>query len=175
MKRFLFPILAVAFASTLFADGPPKPNPRLGELQYFTGQWNCSGTAFAFLGMPEHKTTATIDGTWAFDNHWLELHYKEPKTVTNPAPVEVQYFWGWDDQTKKFASSAVDNGGGHFNQSSPGWVGELITFDGEMHIAGKTMKFHDVFTKVSSSRLMHRGEAEMDGKWTKLDEETCTK
>jgi hypothetical protein len=32
-----------------------------------------------------------------------------------------------------------------------------------------------VFTKVSATKVMHRGEAEIDGKWTKLDEETCTK
>jgi len=175
LKRILF-LIAFAFsASTLLADGLPGPSPKLEELQYIAGHWTCTGTAFPFLGMPEHKTTATIDGTWTLNDHWLEVHYKEPKTGTNPAPVEVRYLWGWDDQTKKFASSAADNGGGHFNQSSPGWEGDQITFAGEMHIGGKTMKFRDVFTKGSGSNLMHRGEALMDGKWTKLDEETCTK
>jgi hypothetical protein len=174
LKRILFPILAIAFASSTLA-APPGPSPRLAELQYFAGHWTCKGTAFPFMGMPEHKTTATIEGTWTFDNHWLQFHYKEPKTATNPAPVEVQYHWGWDEQTRKFASSAVDNGGGHFVQDSPGWDGDKITFEGDMHIGGKTMRFHDVFTKVSTSTLIHRGEAVMDGKWTKLDEETCTK
>jgi hypothetical protein len=177
LKRILFAILAIAFASStlLAADAPPQPSPRLEELRSLAGHWTCKGTAFPFMGMPEHRTTATIDGTWGFDNHWLQFHYKELRTATNPAPVEVQYFWGWDEQTKKFASSAVDNGGGHFNQNSQGWDGDTITFEGDMHIAGKTMRFHDVFTKMNASTLMHRGEAVMDGKWTKLDEETCTK
>ena len=37
------------------------------------------------------------------------------------------------------------------------------------------MKFHDVFTRRNASTVMHEGEVVIDGKWTKLDEETCTK
>jgi hypothetical protein len=44
-----------------------------------------------------------------------------------------------------------------------------------MHAGGMTMKVRDVFTKVSATKLNHMSEVEMDGKWTKLDEETCTK
>jgi uncharacterized protein DUF1579 len=170
LKRVLFLILALA-SSTLLA----APGPRLTELQPLAGHWTCQGTAFAFLGMPEHKTSATIDGAWTLNNYWFELHYQESKSATNPAPVEVIYFWGWDDQTRKFASSAVDNGGGHFNQSSTGWDGDAITFEGDMHIAGTTMRFHDVFQKAGASTIRHKGEAQIDGKWTKLDEESCTK
>lgn len=174
MKRSLIPLLALAFSTSLLA-APPVPNPRLAELRSFSGHWTCSGTAFAFLGMPEHKTTATIDGTWGLNDYWIDVHYKEAKSAANPGPVEVRYFWGWDEENKQFTSVAVDNGGGHFAQSSPGWEKDAITFAGNMHIAGKTMKFHDVFTRVNATKMMHRGEAEIDGKWTKLDEETCTK
>ena len=174
MKRILLSILAITFASSLLA-APPTPSRKLRELDSLAGHWTCNGTAFAFLGLPEHKTRSTIDAAWTMNDHWLQVHYKEPQTATNPSPVEVQYSWGWDDQTSKFASVAVDNGGGHFIQSSPGWVGDEITFEGDMHIAGTTMRFHDIFTKVSASKIMHRGEAVIDGTWTKLDEETCTK
>ena len=44
-----------------------------------------------------------------------------------------------------------------------------------MHGGGTTMKVRDVFTKVSSTKVEHMSEVEMGGKWTKLDEETCTK
>jgi hypothetical protein len=171
LKRILFAILTLAIAASAIAD----PNPKLRELAPLAGHWTCNGTAFAFLGMPEHKTTATIDSKWTFNDYWLQFHFTEAKTAANPMPVEVEYHWGWDEQTKQFAATAVDNGGGHFNQTSPGWNGDAITFDGEMHIAGTTMKFHDVFTKITATKIMHRGEALIDGKWTKLDEETCTK
>jgi hypothetical protein len=177
MKRILFPIAALTLTlSTLVAADPtPGPNARIKELKPLEGRWSCQGTAFAFMGMPEHKTTATFEATWALNDYWLQASFREARTATNSAPVEVRYFWGWDDQTKKFASIGVDNGGAHFVHTSPGWDGDKITFDGELRIGGKTMKFHDVFTKMSGSKLMHKGEAEIDGKWTKLDEETCTK
>ena len=63
-------------------------------------------------------------------------------------------------------------------------VGDLSRFhpllhqvvgDGDMHAGGTTMKVRDVFTKVSSTKVEHMSEVEMGGKWTKLDEETCTK
>jgi hypothetical protein len=172
LKRIVLPLALALLSTTLTAE---TPNAKLDELRPLAGHWTCEGTAFPFLGMPEHKTRAVIEAAWDLNDHWLGVHYKESKSATNPSPVEVRYSWGWDDQTKTFFSSAVDNGGGHFNQTSPGWEGSEITFDGEMHIAGSTMKFHDVFTKVSPSTIRHRGEAVIDGKWTKLDEETCRK
>ncbi len=177
MKRILFPILALAFASStlLAADAPPGPNPKLKELKYFAGTWTCKGTGFAFMGTPEHKTTAKVEGVWTLNDYWLALRYHETKTALNAAPVDVKIFWGWDDQLKKFASGAVDNMGAYFIQNSPGWDGDKMTWEGDMHAGGMTMKVRDVFTKVSASKLMHMAEVEMDGKWTKLDEETCTK
>lgn len=175
MKHLLSPIVALALASTVAAADPPGPNPKVKELKALEGRWSCQGAAFAFMGFPEHKTTAKMEATWGLDGYWLVVDFRENKTAINPNPVEVRYFWGWDAKVKKFASSGVDNSGAHFVHTSPGWEGDKITFDGELDIAGKVLKFHDVYTKVSATKVMHRGEAEIDGKWTKLDEETCTK
>jgi len=54
-------------------------------------------------------------------------------------------------------------------------VKDTLTFNGDMHGGGTTMKVRDVFTKVSATKVEHMSEVEMNGKWTKLDEETCTK
>src|SRR5712691_594932 len=106
MKRNLFPILVLAFAVTtvLAADAPPGPNPKLKDLKYFAGTWQCKGTGFAFMGTPEHKTAATVEASWTLDNYWLMLRYKESKTAINAHPADVKVFWGFDEQTKKFAS-----------------------------------------------------------------------
>ena len=177
MKRILLPIIALAFTASvvLAADAPPGPNPKLKELKYFAGNWSCKGTSFAFMGTPEHKTSASVEASWTLNNYWLSLYYHESKTATNAQPVAVRVFWGWDEQAKKFASGSVDDMGSYAIQNSPGWDGNKLTFEGDMHTSGGTMKTRDVFTKVSATKLEHFSELEMDGKWTKLDEETCTK
>lgn len=175
MKQLSFSLTAIVLASSTLAAADATPSAKLKELKVLDGRWSCQGTAFAFMGLPEHKTTATFQTTWALNGYWMQASFTETRTAANPTPVEVRYFWGWNDQMKKFISAGVDNSGAHFTHVSPGWDGDKITFDGELRIAEKTLKFHDVFTKVSASKVMHRGEAEIDGKWTKLDEETCTK
>jgi len=177
MKRIYFSIIALAFIATpIFAmDAPPGPNPKLKELSYFAGNWSCKGTGFAFMGMPEHKTTASVEGSWTLDKYWLAMRYHETKTSINAYPIDVRIFMGWDDELQKFASGAVDNMGGYFTQNSPGWEGDKLTFEGAMHAGGHTMKVRDVFTKMSATKVQHMSEVEMEGKWTKLDEETCIK
>jgi len=177
MKRATFLVIAVAFAaSQLFAaDAPPGPNPKLKELKYFSGSWSCKGTGFAFMGTPEHKTAANVEAAWTLDGYWLSLRYHETKTSINAHPVDVRVFWGWDEQQKKFASGSVDNFGSYAIQSSTGWDGDKLTFEGDMHTSGGTVKTRDVFTKASATKVHHMAEAEMDGKWMKMDEEDCTK
>ena len=177
MKRVLFPILALTFvaSSVLAMDAPPGPNPKLKELNYFVGNWQCKGTGFAFMGMPEHKTSAMVEANWTLDKYWLSVHYHESKTAINAHPVDVKIFWGWDEQTKKIISGSFDNMGTQMSQSSAGWNGNKLTFEGDMRAGGMTMKARDFFTKVSATELEHMAEVEMNGKWTKLDEETCKK
>ena len=177
MKRILLPVIILAFAasSVLAADAPPGPNPKLKELKYFAGTWQCKGTSFAFMGTPEHKTVAMVEASWILNDYWLSLRYHESKTAINAHPFDVRVFWGWDEQVKKFSAGSVDNMGSYAIQSSPGWDGNKLTFDGDMHAGGTTMKTRDVFTKASATKVEHFAEVEMDAKWTKLDEETCTK
>jgi hypothetical protein len=177
MKRILLLIIILAFAasSVLAADAPPGPNPKLKELKYFEGIWQCTGTGFAFMGTPEHKTSAKVTANWVLDNYWLSVRYEESKTAINVHPADVKIFWGWDEQVKKFSSGSVDNMGSYVIEYSPGWDGNKLTFDGDMHGGGATMKVRDLFTKVSATKVSHSSEVEMNGKWTKLDEETCNK
>ena len=177
MKRIVFTIIALAFATApLFAaDAPPGPNPKLKELAYFAGTWSCKGTGFAFMGTPEHKTAATVDAAWILNKYWLSLRYHEMNTAINAHPIDVRVMWGFDEQTKTFTSTSADNMGGYIAQNSSGWDGNKLTWDGELHAGGGTMKARDVFTKVSATKVEHKGEAEIDGKWMTMDEETCTK
>src|SRR5437868_4986087 len=71
MKRILLPIIVLAFTASyvLAADAPPGPNPKLKELAYFAGNWHCEGNGFAFMGTPEHKTSANVEASWTLNNY----------------------------------------------------------------------------------------------------------
>jgi hypothetical protein len=64
--------------------------------------------------------------------------------------------------------------GGYNTGASDGWNGDAITFEGPWHLGTQTVKARDTFTK-NGTKLMHVGEMEMDGKWVKYGQETCTR
>jgi len=177
MKRVFLALIVLVFTASyvLAADAPPGPNPKLKELKYFVGNWHCEGTSFAFMGVPEHKTSASVEASWTLNNYWLSLYYHESKTAINAYPMSVRVYWGWDEQVKKFASGSVDDMGAYNTENSPGWDGDKLTFEGVSHGGGATTKLRDVFTKVSATKVEHMSEVEMNSKWTKVDQETCTK
>jgi len=173
--RLLFVCLALA-TTIAAAQEMPKPSPKLKELQYFVGTWTCKGD---FLGAPNmgpaHPTTATVKGAWVLGGYWLEINYVENKTAKNPMPFAGRIFWGWDEGAKKFAAGSIDNMGEYSTETSDGWDGSKLTFEGPNHMGTMTFKVRDVFTKESAKQLMHTGEFDDNGTWKKLDEETCTK
>lgn len=150
-------------------------NPKVKELQTFIGTWQCKGITFASPMGPEHPTKATVHGTWILGGAWVQINYTELKTAKNPHPYAVQEVLSYDEQPKAFVAGAVDNMGGYSTQQSPGWDGDKLVFTGPMHSGGATMNSRDIFTRVGKNEVRHESEMEMDGKWTKLDQETCKK
>lgn len=166
-------MLAVALCLiTVAAFG--QTNPKLKELQIFVGTWHCTGTAFASPWGPEHPTTATVNGSWILGGAWLQIEYTEAKTAKNPHPYAVHDLMSYDQEPKAFVSGSVDDMGGYATAQSPGWQADKLIFSGPMHGGGATIKSRDIFTKVSANEVRHASEMEeKDGKWKKLDEETC--
>jgi hypothetical protein len=152
-----------------------QSNPKLKELQTFVGTWQCTGTTFASPMGPEHATKATVTGAWILNGSWVEVRYTETKTAKNPHPYAVRMLLSYDEEPKAFVSGAVDNMSGYSTEQSPGWQDGTMTFSGPMHSSGATMKSRDIFTKVGKGDVRHESEMEMDGKWVKLDRETCKK
>ncbi|HEV7424997.1 MAG TPA: DUF1579 family protein [Thermoanaerobaculia bacterium] len=164
-------IAVVICLTTVAAFG--QSNPKLKELQTFIGTWQCTGTAFASPMGPEHPTKATVHGSWVLDGSWAEVAYTEEKTAKNPHPYAVRMLLSYDTQPKAFVSGAVDNMSGYSVEQAPGWVSDKMTFDGLMHSGGTTMKSRDIFTRVGRNEVRHESEMEMNGKWVKLDQESC--
>jgi hypothetical protein len=168
--RFIAVVLCLL---TVAAFG--QPNPKLKEVQYFEGTWQCSGKAFASPMGPEHTTAAIVHADWVLGGAWLQIHYAEKKTAANAHPYDVQLFWGYDAQLKMLVDGSVDNMGGYSTEQSAGWQGDKLIFAGPTHSGGMTMTGRDVFTKKSKSELHHVFEFEEKGTWKPLAEETCTR
>jgi len=150
-----------------------QSNPKLKELQTFVGTWQCTGIAFASPMGPEHATKATVNGAWILNGSWVEVRYTETKTAKNPHPYAVRLLMSYDEEPKAFVSGAVDNMTGYSTAQSPGWMDDKMTFSGVQHGGGATMNVHDIFTRVGKNEVRHETEMEMNGKWVKLDQESC--
>ncbi len=112
----------------------------------------------------------------ALDGFRLVIHYDETKTAASPMPYHVLQVVGWDPAQKAFASVCFDNFSSSCTQTSPGWKGDALVFEGTALMGDQKMGARDTFTKVSATEMTHKGEMQgADGKWSAGDEETCHK
>jgi hypothetical protein len=150
-----------------------QSNPKLKELQAFVGTWQCTGTTFASPMGPEHPTVGHVTGEWVLGGSWVEIRYTETKTAKNAHPYAVRMLLSYDTEPKAFVSGAVDNMSGYSIEQAAGWVSDKMTFAGKQHSGGATMNSRDIFTRVGKNEVRHESEMEMNGKWVKLDQESC--
>jgi len=155
------------------AAAPPAP-AELATLDFFVGTWNCTGKAFASPMGPEHETAATVHATKSVGDRWIHINYDENKTKANATPYHVGVYMGYDAGAKKFVQGCVDNMGGYCTQSSAGWNGDTITFEGTAKGSGADMGVRDTFIKKGAKELVHAGEMQgADKQWAQTDKETC--
>lgn len=178
--RMVAALIALAAAPSLLAEdkpaGPPKPAPEMSQLSYLVGTWNCAGKTFASPFGPEHATKGVAHAQMALDGFRLVIHYDETKTAASPMPFRILQVIGWDATQKAFDSHCYDSMGGDCTQTSPGWKGDALVFEGTGLMGGQKSGARDTFTKVSATEMTHKGEMQgADGKWQAGDEETCHK
>jgi hypothetical protein len=153
---------------------PPKPAAEMSQLSYLAGTWNCSGKAFASPFGPEHASEGVAHAKASLGGFWYEMHYDETKSATNPAPYHIIQLMGYDPVQKVFLSHCFDMMGGACSQTSPGWKGDTLAFEGTDLVMGQKTGARDSFTKLSATEMKHHGEIQTpDGAWVPTDEETC--
>jgi hypothetical protein len=170
----------VLFSMPLGAKDAPAPAPtappELAQLTYFEGNWSCTGKAFANPMSPEHATAATVHSSNAVGGRWLHITYDETKTTANPMPYHVGVYMGFDAAKKTFVDTCADNFGGYCLETSSGWKGDTMIFEGMSNADGKQFAGRDTFTKKSATEFTHAGDMQSeDKKWMRTDEETCRK
>jgi hypothetical protein len=170
-------LVAMIVTVTAFANShmEMKPNAKLRELDFLTGNWSCKGTAFANPMSAEHPTEAKVNAKWEGGGYWAAYSYTETKTAMNAMPFWVSGFMGYDAEKKMLVNISVDNMGGSGWGSSAGWSGDTLTFEGTWQMMGMTSKSRDTFMKKNDNTMVHSAYVEAEGKWMKMDEETCTR
>lgn len=152
---------------------PPVPDPALAQLRSLAGTWTCAGRTFG--PGPEHPTTATMTLAWHLDGFWLEVRYEEAKAAANPVPLSSVSEWGFDLLQKTLTSTTVDNVSGIDTQTTAGWQGDKLVFEGSARRFGTQFLDRDTFVRHGDSQLVHTLEASVNDSWIKLHEDTCNR
>ncbi len=165
-----------AGAAPSMPPGPPKPAPEMKQLDFFLGQWTCSGMSPETPWGPAHSTKANVKVASDLDGFWMSGHVDEAKTKENSMPIHGVFHWTYDSSAKQFTELWVDSFGGWSQQSSTGWNGDSLEMTGEAHGMGPApTPTRDTFTKKGKNELQHVGSMQTDGKWTDVIAEDCVR
>ena len=168
-------VLTVVFAAAGAAQqqGPPKPAPEMEQLAFFEGMWTCEGKMNDSPMGPGGTMKSTVDVRKDLNGFFQTGTIKG--TMANMPPFEGRFTTTYDPASKGFVMMWADNMGGWAMSTSPGFKGDALVYEGDMHMGAHTMKGRDTFAKSGPNTMKHTMEAQMEGKWVALGEETCTK
>jgi hypothetical protein len=154
-------------------QGPPKPASEMSQLAFFEGRWACEGKMFQTPMAPAGTMKSTADIRRDLGGHFQTGTIKG--TSANMPPFEGRFHATYDTGLKQFVMLWVDNMGGWAQNTSRGWKGDAMVYEGEGHMGGQAMKGRDTFTRAGTGSMKHMWEMQIDGKWVTAGEETCTK
>jgi hypothetical protein len=198
LVRLLPLVLAAAAATGLAQEAPPKPPrkierkpavpadqpgaaptaaptpaPELAQLGYFLGAWRCEGNAPATPMGPAHKTRSAVTIRPDFNGFWHTGTVREERTPDNPHPIYGMFHQTYDTGKKQFLLLWVDNYGGWATETTRGWDGDRIVYEGEGTVGGQTLGGRDTFVKKREAQMTHTAEIMINGQWITASQETC--
>ena len=68
-------------------------------------------------------------------------------TMANMPPFEGHFYATYDAGMKRFVMLWVDNMGGWAQNTSAGWKGDVMVYEGDGHMGGQTVKGRDPPTR----------------------------
>lgn len=115
---------AVALAQVESTPVPTTPKVDFSKMSFLTGTWNCSVMSSRRPGPYRTTSVATIDR----DGYWLIT-----RTTVHPASWIKRSFttedrMTYDPSTSRWIDMEYDDQGGFDLSTSPGWVGNTITW-----------------------------------------------
>jgi hypothetical protein len=168
------PAAKASAAPAAAAMPQPTPAPEMAQLKPFDGSWSCAGEIPAGPMGPAQKTVNLVKTHMGMGGFW------QVGTVTmSSGPMkgfEGTFNNTYDPGQKKYVMVWMDNTGGYAQQLASGWEGDKMVYVGEGSMMGQKMATRDTFTKsADGSTFKHGSEAQMEGKWVSMGEETCRK
>jgi hypothetical protein len=155
------------------AMAQPTPAAEMANLKFFGGSWSCSGEGAMEPGGPTMKMSSSVSSHTNLGGFWQSGTVKG--TTAGMPPFEGMFHMTWDPAAKQYVMLWVDNMGGWSQTRAPGWEGEKIVFTGDAQMGTQKMRIRDTFTRKADGTMIHMGEAESGGRWTKMMDETCRK
>ena len=170
-------LVAAAFAAVVpcaaAPDAPPKPAAEMSNLKFFDGNWTCDGTALPTPMGPGGNVKTSVMSHTDLGGFWQSGTVKS--TMAGTPPMEGMFHMTYDVGAKQYVMLWVDNMGAWAKSTAAGWEGDKIVFSGEVAMGGKMMMTRETFVKGADGSLKRDWEAQMDGKWTPMGNETCKK
>ena len=166
-------IVAASAASALAQQEMPKPAAEMAQIAFMEGTWTCEGKMFETPMSPAGTMKSTAEIRRDLNGFFQSGTIKG--TSANMPPFEGRIFTTYDTGLKQFVMLWVDNMGGWAQNTSSGWKGDTIVYEGDGHMGGQTMKGRDTFVKSGANSMKHTWAMQIQGKWVNAGEETCTK
>ena len=151
----------------------PRPAPEMAQLKFFDGSWSCDGTMLPNPFGPSGNMKGTVKSHRDLGGFWQSGVVKS--TMAGMPTMEGMFHMTYDPAAKQYVMLWVDNMGAWAHSTSTGWTGDTMVFVGESAMGGKKIASRDTFTKAGDGTLKHAWEAQVDGKWTPMGDETCRK
>lgn len=177
MMRILTALTLLAFTTPALAgDKPeaPKPNAMLeAAFKDAPGSWTCKGT----WSDPSGKTmtvTTKAKFTKALGGHQYTAEFSAPKNDAMPA-MKTFSEWHYDPITKGLVSTMVSDNGDASRATSTGMNGQTIIWNAEGTMMGQPAKMRMTQVTKSPKEVAMTYEAEANGNWVKVGEESCKK
>ena len=159
-------VLLPCACSQLLAE-TPSLKPALAPLNYFMGDWECTGkfdSSGKTIEAHQHFA-AELDGSWI-----IFRHDDKP-----PFNYHAMAEWGWSDSEKKFVMIVQDSGGGVRLFHSAGWDARELQWDGDATGAASAAGQRFTFEQRDDTHFEVSYFVLKNAAWSRVDASTCKK
>jgi hypothetical protein len=151
----------VGATATAAADDTAKAGSEFG---YFVGTWKCTEKWSKSDFGPAYESTSTLVASSNTDGVWIAWSYVQDASAKNQHPPKGNDLWGYDPEQKTFIREKFDNyaPGAITHLTSKGFIGDTITWDGDVHTPKGAVPFKHSFKKLDDKTI--EGHLSLGGK-----------
>ncbi len=163
------------------AAGPVSPSAELRvapvaalePLRTLIGSWDCTGSVTSPDGV---STAFETTSTAKFILNGNFMRWQEVNSIGGTPIGSAEYIWGWDAQRSRFTADRFDDAGQRGAQTTPGWVGNVLTSTGALLPPdGSSIPVITTLTKTANKAFTVRSVVQVAAGVSVVSESSCTK